>query len=314
MIPDLWHDVMSTANDRPGHGQVIRKDSRRREVVPLYNCQRKEWAFIVLLMYGSVWSGMGAYSRSFWPVSEYMVVKKSQPDRVLFYRTLGDVREHFSVQRTSTPVCWSSGSHCYMMSSRLWPSVLPYVGQLRFYLCWSGYECSIQGRHTIPGALLLCWKMLDVCLYVWFEYFFVRSPRSDLLLWSHFVYVGSNSGRDRFPVQGTLHGLLPPELGHVEHTGFGGVSRPDNLAFTRVKMHFPCLLRLFKFLKVLLQGLGIIFTGDGQIYGSVISKKADLWLYVFRQVIYVQDEQDWSKDRTLGHPQSDRDLRWFPPF
>ena len=179
-----------------------------------------------LLMYGSVWSGMGAYSGSFWPVSEYMVVKKSQPDRVLFYRTLGDVRQHFSVQRTSTPVCWSSRSHCYMMSSRLWPSVLPYAGQLRFYLCWSGYKCSIQGRHTISGALLLCWKMLDVCLYVWFEYFFVRSPRSDLLLWSHFVYVGSNSGRDRFPVQGTLHGLLPPELGHVEHTGLEGIPGP----------------------------------------------------------------------------------------
>ena len=40
----------------------------------------------------------------------------------------------------------------------------------------------------------------------------------------------------------------------------------------KIKMHYPCLLPLFKFLKVLLQGLGIIFAGDGQIYGSVISK------------------------------------------
>ena len=46
----------------------------------------------------------------------------------------------------------------------------------------------------------------------------------------------------------------------------------QNLAFTRVKMHSPCLFPLFKFLKALLQGLGIIFDGDGQIYGSVISK------------------------------------------
>ena len=50
----------------------------------------------------------------------------------------------------------------------------------------------------------------------------------------------------------------------------------QNLAFTRVKMHFSCLLPLFKFLKVLLQGLGIIFAGDGQIYGSVIRNKSDL--------------------------------------
>ena len=78
----------------------------------------------------------------------------------------------------------------------------------------------------------------------------------------------------------------------------------QNLTFTRVKMHFPCPLPLFKFLKVLLQGLGIIFAGEGQINCSVISKKADLciYVYVFRQVIYVQKEQDWSKDRTLGHP------------
>ena len=75
----------------------------------------------------------------------------------------------------------------------------------------------------------------------------------------------------------------------------------QNLAFTHVKMNFPCLLPFFKFLEVLLQGLGIIFAGDGQIYGSVISKKSDLWIYDFRQVIYVQEEQDWSKDRTLGH-------------
>ena len=47
------------------------------------------------------------------------------------------------------------------------------------------------------------------------------------LLWSHFVYVGSSSGHGRFPVQGTLHGLLPPELGHVENTGFGGDSGPE---------------------------------------------------------------------------------------
>ena len=62
------------------------------------------------------------------------------------------------------------------------------------------------------------------------------------------------------------------------------------------------------------QGLGIIFAGDGQLYGSVISKKSELWIYVFRQVIYVQEEQVWSKDRTLGHPRSDRDLRRFVPF
>ena len=48
-----------------------------------------------------------------------------------------------------------------------------------------------------------------------------------------------------------------------------------------VKMHSPCLLPLFKFLKVLLQGLGILFAGDGQIYGSVISKKPDLWIYIY---------------------------------
>ena len=47
----------------------------------------------------------------------------------------------------------------------------------------------------------------------------------------------------------------------------------QNLAFTRVKMHFPCLLPLFKFSKDLLQGLGIIFAGDGQIYGSVRRNK-----------------------------------------
>ena len=83
---------------------------------------------------------------------------------------------------------------------------------------------SIQGRHTIPGALLLCWKLLDVCLYAWFECFFAWSPRSDLLLWLHFVYVGSSSGRDRFPVQqGSLHGLLSPKFGHVEHTGLEGI-------------------------------------------------------------------------------------------
>ena len=63
-------------------------------------------------------------------------------------------------------------------------------------------------------------------LYIWFEYLFVRSQ----LLWSHFVYVGSSSGRDRCPVtpvQGTLHGLLPPELGHVEPTGLEGDSGPE---------------------------------------------------------------------------------------
>ena len=115
-------------------------------------------------MYGSVYSDMGAYSGSFWPVSECMVAKKSQLDHILFYRTLWDVHQHVSVLRTSTPVCWSFGSHNYMVSSRLWPSVLPYVGQLRSYLCWSGYKGSIQGRHTLPMALLLCWKLLDAQL------------------------------------------------------------------------------------------------------------------------------------------------------
>ena len=47
MIPDLWHDVMYAANDRPDHGQVIRKGSWR-QVVPLYNSQRKEWVFVVV--------------------------------------------------------------------------------------------------------------------------------------------------------------------------------------------------------------------------------------------------------------------------
>ena len=48
MIPDLWHDVMWAADDRPERGQVIRKDSRGREAVPLHKCQRKEYVFVVV--------------------------------------------------------------------------------------------------------------------------------------------------------------------------------------------------------------------------------------------------------------------------
>ena len=50
-----------------------------------------------------------------------------------------------SVLRTSTPVCWSSGSHYYMMSSRSWPSMLPCARQLWSYLCWSRYKAPYRG-------------------------------------------------------------------------------------------------------------------------------------------------------------------------
>ena len=140
---------------------VIRKDSRGREVVPLHNCHSKEWVFIVVCWCMDLYKVIWVYIPG--PVSEYIVAKKSQLDHILSYRTLWDVRQNVSVLRTSTPACWSSGSHYCMMSSPLWPSVLPYVGQPRSYLCWSGYKSSIQGRHTLPGALLLCWKLLGVC-------------------------------------------------------------------------------------------------------------------------------------------------------
>ena len=94
----------------------------------------------------------------------------------------------------------------------------------------------------------------------------------------------------------------------------------QNLAFTQVKMHFPSLLPLFKFLKVWESSLlGIIRVWESSLLVMVkctagtpySKKKSDLWIYVFRQVIYVQEEQDWSKDRTLGRPRSDVDHRRF---
>ena len=62
----------------------------------------------------------------------------------------------------------------------------------------------------------------------------------------------------------------------------------------------------FKRSEVLLQSLGIIFADDCQIHSSIISKKSDLRSFIFGQVIDVKQEQDWSKDRTLGHPRRDR--------
>ena len=44
-------------------------------------------------------------------------------------------------------------------------------------------------------------------------------------------------------------------------------------------MYLPCLLPLFKFLKALLQNLGIIFAGDGQIIRQCLSFFLDIMPY-----------------------------------
>ena len=65
------------------------------------------------------------------------------------------------------------------------------------------------------------------------------------LCW-YFVCIDSSSDHDWFPVQATLHDLLPPELGRLEMLGLEGISGPNNmqnLAFTRL----PCLQLHFNF-------------------------------------------------------------------
>ena len=181
------------------------------------------------------------------------------------------MRQHVSVLRTSISVYWSYRSHLFM--SRLWPSMLHYVGQLRSYLCWSGYRGSIQGRHTLALALLLCCKLFDVCLYVGFEYFFVRNPGSEWLLWSHFEYIGSRSSHGQFPVQDTMHGLLPPNLqaGHVEH----GLTK-RLLLFAFHACCFCCLHSIFLILSRVMTW--IIFKTKSNYWNSV---PGAIWLKHF---------------------------------
>ena len=85
--------------------------------------------------------------------------------------------------------------------------------------------------------------------------------------------------------------------------GILGPSNMQNLAFTRVKVHFPCLLPLFKFLKVLLQCLRIIFAGGGQIYGSVISKKSDLRIYVSGRAFMCRRNKIGPSTKPWGTPE-----------
>ena len=96
----------------------------------------------------------------------------------------------------------------------------------------------------------------DVCLYVLYVYFYVCSPVSYWIWWSHLKYVGSIFGHGLVPALGIVHGLLPLRLGHVEHIGSewgSGLRNIYDLAFAGIEIHTPSLFPLFRRLELLLK-------------------------------------------------------------
>ena len=87
--------------------------------------------------------------------------------------------------------------------------MLPYVGQFRSSLHWCRCVGSIRGRHTLTGALLKFNMLSGVCLCVLCVYFYVCSPMSYYLWWSHFGHDGSISGHGHdLLTSGSAHGSL----------------------------------------------------------------------------------------------------------
>ena len=95
--------------------------------------------------------------------------------------------------------------------------------------------------------------------------------------------------------------------------GWSWSSNLQYLAFPWIEFHVPIGFPLLEDIKLFLELLAICELSDGNICCRIIDKQPHRWLYLFRKVIYVDQEENRPEDRSLRDTWCNcTSSDWFP--